>query len=373
MRLLLLGDVNSIHIKRWFDGLEGRVEELALYTLTDIAPENKEFYEGRKIFSYKAKSTGLLSKISYYSATGDLKKIIREFRPHIVNAHYVSSYGMLARRSGFRPYICSIWGSDLQEFPLKTPFGAKILRKNFTEAAAVLCISKNMMEDAQHYYDGCPIQITWGVDTAKFIPRNRRDHEGMVIGTAKALENVYGIDRLIKAFSIALKKGMKGELRIAGSGSQENELKDLCKVEGITEQVKFLGRLDQDKVIELLQGLDIFAALSRREAFGVAVLEAYACELPVVVSDARGFIETVKDNETGYIIPEGNPENAADKFLMLYQNVDMRSRLASSARRYVVEEHSWSRTVDRTINVYTKVLEDEMKVSEKINRSEQDE
>jgi glycosyltransferase involved in cell wall biosynthesis len=81
-----------------------------------------------------------------------------------------------------------------------------------------------------------------------------------------------------------------------------------------------------------------------------------ACEVPVVVSDADGFREVVPDGVTGYVVPRCNDEAAAEKILHLLQNPQLAVEMGRSARKHVVENYSWSVSVDKMMSVYDDIL-----------------
>src|SRR5699024_486512 len=148
----------------------------------------------------------------------------------------------------------------------------------------------------------------------------------IVIGTVKKLEHVYGIDILIKttAFLISYLRehghddlAKRVRLQIVGKGPQLKELKDLTKEyqsESITE---FIGTDPNEEVHNYLNQIDVFTAFSRSESFGVAVLEASACEIPVVVSNVGGLPEIVQNGETGFSIPLEHMDEIVEKLAKL--------------------------------------------------------
>src|SRR4029079_16830863 len=86
----------------------------------------------------------------------------------------------------------------------------------------------------------------------------------------------------------------------------------------------FVGAVTYDQVPAELNQLDIYVAASRRESFGVAVIEASACERPVIVSDTGGLPEVVTHGKTGFIVPRENPAKLADATLELIRRPDLR-------------------------------------------------
>ena len=252
---------------------------------------------------------------------------------------------MLARLTNFHPMLLSVWGSDIYEFPKKSFLHKIFLISNLNSSDSIASTSQCMSQETRLLIPDKPIFITpFPVDIDRFIP-NTIEHfitqKTIRIGTVKGLKSIYAIDVLIKAFSIVQNHlpNYKLELHIAGHGDQLDKLVDLTRQLKV-ENVKFLGFISNDQVPSLLQTFDIFVALSRQESFGVAVIEAGACGLPVIVSDAEGFKEIVKDNVTGFIIPIDDSVTAAEAMIKLILDPNLRKTLGINARKFVLSEFS---------------------------------
>jgi glycosyltransferase involved in cell wall biosynthesis len=117
-----------------------------------------------------------------------------------------------------------------------------------------------------------------------------------------------------------------------------------------------------------LRRFSVFVALSRRESFGVAVLEASATGLPVVVSDTDGFMETMRDGETGIMVPARYQEAAA-ALERLFLDPDLMRRLGVAGRRFVEREYDWQRSLDRMETAYDLLLTGVASDSQQIPKS----
>jgi glycosyltransferase involved in cell wall biosynthesis len=179
----------------------------------------------------------------------------------------------------------------------------------------------------------------------------------VTVGTVKSLEECYGIDLLLKAFSRAraIVANRRMKLIIVGGGSLEGPLRKLCSDLGIDKDTLFAGRIPYDRVPEWYERMDIFVALSRMESFGVSVLEASACGLPVVVSDAGGLPEVVRDGVSGFVVPKEGVEEAASAIAALSLDDDLRREMGRSGRHLVAENYSWEMSVARQVRVYTEL------------------
>jgi glycosyltransferase involved in cell wall biosynthesis len=118
-------------------------------------------------------------------------------------------------------------------------------------------------------------------------------------------------------------------LEIAGDGPLSGKLASLSRELGIEKSVAFLG--SRDDTAALMDRSDVFVMSSVKEGFPYALLEAAACMLPVVATDAGGIGEFIKDNSTGMLSPPGEPELLAYKIVALARDEGVAERLARNA------------------------------------------
>ena len=365
LRVLIMSDSANDHTKRWVRATAERGVEVMLFSLND---KDKEFYSqlsnvhfhGFSIFSSikNKRKNGAFEKLRYLKTVSALKRCIKEFQPDILHAHYASSYGLIGSFAKFSPFVISLWGSDVYSFPRVSPLHRYILRRNFRKADILLSTSNCMAEEASLYTDKNLGITPFGIDVDRFIPlTSSKSNDEYVVATVKNLAHVYGVDTLVEAFALVC-KGMPGKnvrLLIAGGGDSA-ALEARCKELGIADRVTFLGKIPNESVPELLANVDVFAALSRKESFGVAALEAMACGKPVVVSDADGFKEIIEDGKDGFIVPKENPEAAAGKILQLLNDRELIEQIGCSARESVVAKYSWKVSVDTMMGVYDNII-----------------
>jgi len=298
----------------------------------------------------------------YFFAARETRRLIEHIKPTLLHAHYATGYGTLGRLSKFRPYVVSVWGSDVFDFPRTSALHRHLVKLNLNYADHV-CSTSHVMARETHELCDRPITVTpFGVDCSAFTRRNRQILTGdFVIGTVKKLEPKYGIEYLIRGFAL-LNKRYSGPRRlrlvIAGQGSLTKSLQKLACELDISTKTEFLGFVPHKQVPDVLNRLSVFAAPSvmDSESFGVAVVEASACELPVVVSDVGGLPEVVKAGVTGYVVPPRDTEAIAAAFLALLENDELTKEMGQAGRRLVMENYDWLENASRMERVYDSVL-----------------
>lgn len=362
MRIAVLAAAKSIHTIKWVKSLAEKGHTVALYSLPDHkAPEG--VLNGIETHYLKANSV-----VGYWLCSGELSKLLKGFAPDVLNAHYASGYGTLARRCGFKPLLLSVWGSDVYDFPNQGRFNRRLIIKNLQSAAAIASTSKVMAVQVKNLLrEQKDIFITpFGVDTKLFDKCDEPEKDQLTIGIVKAIEPKYGVEYLIRGFSLFKRrlekegkmprKGIK--LEIYGKGSLIPELKQLAKSMNLEELVHFHGAVPHSKVPKIISGFDIFCApsISDSESFGVAAVEAMACGVPVLVSNVDGFREVVKNGETGFIVTRRDPVLLANKLFVLANDAELRRKMGEEGRRHVQANYEWNDCVAAMENALTETI-----------------
>ena len=360
MKILLIAGADSIHTVRWANGLSSCGHEVHLISQHSC---NQSSYLNVRL--HLVPFNGLLG---YFTMVPTIRKLIKVISPDIVNAHYASGYGTTARLLNFHPFVLSVWGSDIFIFPYKSFIHKWLIRKNIFAADRVASTSFVMAEQILKIAPEIKnIAITpFGVEVTKFKTQYQLKADNIItIGTVKNLDHIYGIDLLIEAFSILLKRFQnkvdKNEiilkLRLVGGGRKFNDYILLTQKLNIQENVEFIGQIDHTNVPNELSKLDIYVALSRSESFGVAVLEAGAAGKPVVVSNVGGLPEVVIRDETGLIVQSENITEAADAIEKLILDFELRKYMGINAINHVTNNYSWEISVQKMIRIYEETIQ----------------
>jgi glycosyltransferase involved in cell wall biosynthesis len=355
-KVVVLGPASVIHTQRWATALAERGLDVVL--ATQHPDPGWPVPAGVRVVALP--HTGA---VGYFTNVAALRRLLRTERPDLLNAHYASGYGTTAALARFRPWLLSVWGSDVYDFPHEGRLKGWWLRRNLRQADAIASTSRAMAQQVRRLLPGLgDIDITpFGVDVERFAPqRQTQAHGGLVIGTVKTLAPKYGIDVLLRAFALlvngaALERGPEPgpalSLVIVGGGPQRVELESLAMALGIAARVRFVGAVPHADVPRWLNGFDVYVAASRldSESFGVAVLEASSCGLPVVVSDVGGLPEVVSDGVTGLVVAREDPPALARALAALVASPAQRRRLGDAGRRHVIDHYEWQATVDHMV------------------------
>ncbi|WP_194439017.1 glycosyltransferase [Vibrio fluminensis] len=353
MKIVLLSPANSIHTVRWANGLAslGHV----VHVISQQCKSENEFSDLVTVHTLTNRGA-----IGYYLMVPFVRKLVRSISPDLLNVHYASGYGTTARLVGFSPTLLSVWGSDIYDFPLISFLHKNLLIKNIVSADAIASTSFCMLKELQKYVEPKHAFITpFGVDEKEFFPSRtfgEVQSDVITIGTVKALEDKYGIDILIKSFALARKVNNNLVLKIYGKGSQKKALEQLVNELDISEFVTFEGSVPHTQVPTILNTFDIYVALSKldSESFGVAIVEASACGIPVIVSDADGPKEVTLDGITGFVVPKLSISEAASKLIQLSSSAKLRKEMGENGRKHILENYTWKSSLETMIAAYNK-------------------
>ena len=363
MRILFLANANSIHTTRWVISLAQRGIEICLFSLEENKRGDYKKQSNITIINgeYKNASTkdGEMSKLALIKYLPKLIKSVKVFNPDIIHAHYATSYGLLGSLLGFHPYIISVWGSDVYDFPNISPIHKTLLKFNFKKADYILSTSHIMAKET-YKYTSKPIGITpFGVDTDLFKKNVTNKSDEFIVGNVKTLSPIYGIDILIKAFAkvFANNPDQKMRLVIVGDGPNKDDYINLTKELKIEKLVDFKGIILNNELAEKCYNkFSVSVSVSVSESFGVVAVEAMACECPVIVSDADGFTEIVEDGKTGFIVPKRNIEATSNAIQRFIDNPSLRESMGKQGRERVLELYDWQNNVNKMFDIYTNII-----------------
>ena len=369
MKILLLSNPDSSHTLKWARSLALSGQEIMVFGLHKYASETYATFKNIKVVSIDSDTSitdsdeGNKRKLVYLKALPLLKQVIKAFGPDIVHAHYATSYGLLGALCGFRPYLLSVWGSDVFSFPNLSFLHRWLVRFNLSRADKVLSTS-HVMALETNQYTAKPIEVTpFGIDLSVFKPETVVSPfapEDIVVGTIKTLEEKYGIEYLIRAFHHVRCRHPELPLKllIVGGGSLEQNLKTLTRELKLDDCTKFTGRVPFDDIQKYhnMLSVSVFVSVCSSESFGVAILESCGCEKPVIVSNIGGLPEVVEDNITGIVVPPRDVAATANAIERLVLDVELRSLMGRAGRARVQRLYDWNANVTQMINIYETIL-----------------
>ena len=280
--LCLLGDANSVHLRRWAQEMLARGWRVSVVT---ARPQPMDDVEQRVL-------APVLRQTDWLWRAGAARRHVQDLAPDIVHAHYVTSYGTLAARCGRHPLVMTAWGSDL----LVTPRQSALLRW------------------LTAYGPRRPaVRIHWGADTARFHPVPWAAKPGFGIASLRAWDDNYRIQVIVAALGRLLQAAPEApaHLHLLGGGPSEAELRAQVRTLGLQDQVTFHGRVGDAEMQAVLARCKVSVSVPLSDATSVAMLESMACGLPVLASALPANREWLGDNDGLWVPVAGGDDDAA--------------------------------------------------------------
>lgn len=361
-KICYLADASNPHVKKWCDFFLNKGYDIEVISL------NGGSIPGVKVHNFQTKvnevrNKGLLSKFSYLKHLKEIKKLVRHIKPDFLHAQYASSYGFLGALIGYKPYILSVWGTDIYDFPRNGIIQKLIIKYNFKKADYIFSNSVDMAREA-NIYTNKKVQITYfGVDTNRFRPlKNVKEESYFTFGIIKSLEKKYGIKYLIEAYDKLYVKydgiynGKNLRLLIGGSGQEESTLKSQAQAAQSGSSINFLGRVRPDIIVETYNLCDICVFPSLIEGFGVSAIESQACQVPVVITRVGGHPESVEEGKSGLIVESKSSEKLLEAMEKLMLDDALRIKMGSNARDFVERTYKFENNFSDISRLYDRVL-----------------
>jgi D-inositol-3-phosphate glycosyltransferase len=213
------------------------------------------------------------------------------------------------------------------------------------------------------------VVIPPGVDVGHFYPIppdeakmyvGLKPEDRMVLYVGR-IEPLKGVDTLIEAMHCLRWKEVEPvHLAIIGgepsAGPREMSaemarLQKLCDDLCVGQTVVFLGKRDQDKLPYYYSAAELVVMPSHYESFGMVALEAMACGTPVIASEVGGLAYLVRDGETGFTIPDQEPDTLCEKISWLLNNRELHATMSERAVEYA-QDYAWEKIADQIVDVY---------------------
>jgi N-acetyl-alpha-D-glucosaminyl L-malate synthase BshA len=149
-------------------------------------------------------------------------------------------------------------------------------------------------------------------------------------------------------------KTTRARLVMVGDGSERSQAEHRARCLDVFEHCSFVGK--QPKIVDYLSASDVLLLPSEQESFGLAALEAMACEVPVIASRVGGVPEVVTDGETGFLSEVGDLEKMSADAARLLADEEMRREMGRRARESAISRYSTDLVIPQYINFYERVL-----------------
>lgn len=176
-----------------------------------------------------------------------------------------------------------------------------------------------------------------------------------VIGHLGRLKKYKSVDHLLRAFQIVRQEVLDAQIKIIGDGDYRPALEKYARELGIADSVEFAGYLSQTEKVRQLHQMSVAVNCSAKEGWGLTVIEANACGVPVIASDVPGLRDSVVDEKTGLLFEYGNVEQLAQKILLVLRDENLRARLRGEAIEWA-RTFNWDDSANKMVDFLERVI-----------------
>lgn len=311
------------------------------------------------LFEYPPYETALASK---------MVDVVSNEKLDLLHVHYAIPHASAAfmakeilKTKGIAlPVVTTLHGTDITLVG-KDPSYEPVVTFSINQSDGVTAVSQDLKRETyQHFKITSDIEVIPNfIDLEKF-KKQKKDHfkkaicpngEALIVHTSN-FRTVKKIGDVIKIF-FNIRKEIPAKLLMIGDGPERAAAEATCRELGISEDIRFLGKLEA--VAEVLSVADLFLMPSEKESFGLAALEAMACEVPVISSNAGGLPELNLQGVTGFLSPIGDIEDMTNKALFVLDKNNLPKFKMNALQR--AKEFDISRILPRYESYYTRILE----------------
>jgi len=276
--------------------------------------------------------------------------------PHASSAYFARQ--MLKKQGKDIPFITTLHGTDITLVGKDSTYGC-VVTFSINESDAITAVSDNLRDET---FKSFAIEkeikvITNFVDAKRFHLTNKEHFKKMLApGGERILAHVSNFRKVkrvedVLAIFEKVHQQMPSKLLMIGDGPERQNCEDICRKLGITEDVRFLGK--QEQMEEILNIADLFLLPSQYESFGLAALEAMACGVPVISSNAGGLPEINEQGKTGFLADVGDVETMAERAIYILEDEDRLQQFKDNALAHAAEF-----SIDKIVPLYEAVYEE---------------
>lgn len=215
-------------------------------------------------------------------------------------------------------------------------------KSDYIVSASLDYIKSSQIKNIYRKYKDKFREIPFSVNVHKFKPLEdyQKNNTILFVGGLDKAHYFKGVDILIKAVS-EIKK-IDWNLKIAGEGELKKDLEILSKNLGLTNKIKFIGKLSKTDLIKNYQKAKVLVlpSINSNEAFGIVLIEALACGTPVIASNLPGVRTVFEDGKSGLLIEPQNIKDLSNKLELILQEKENYYKMSQAARELVLQKYS---------------------------------
>ena len=311
------------------------------------------------LFEHQPYTLALATKMATVAETENLDLL----HVHYAIPHSIS--GILARESlkpkRYLPVITTLHGTDITLVGADRSY-LPITRYGIVQSDGVTAISHYLKEATKESFQFDDIEVIPNFICQTDYARHPVDElrstlapqgEPLLVHVS-TFRPVKRPGDCVEILARVLQHGISTRLVMVGDGAERTNLEHRARCLGVYDKCTFVGK--QPKIVDYLSAADVLLLPSEQESFGLAALEAMACEVPVVASRVGGIPEVVTDGETGFLSEVGDVDKMAVDAARLLNDPILRREMGKRARESAVTRYRTDIVIPQYIEFYNRVL-----------------
>lgn len=305
----------------------------------DFFSENIFYHEvsvaSYPLFEYLPYESALASKMVDVTINEQLDLIHVHYAIPHASAAYLAKQ-ILKYKGIHVPVITTLHGTDITLVG-RDPSFEPVVTFSINESDGVTAVSESLKNDTYSSFEILSnIEVIPNFIDLERFKKQPKEHfklaicpqgEKLLIHTSN-FRKVKRIEDIIQVFA-KVQKQIPSKLLLVGDGPERTAIEVLCRELGVQADVRFLGKLDT--IEEALSLADLFLLTSEKESFGLSALEAMACEVPVISSNAGGITEVNIHGETGFVSEIGDVDDMAKNAIMILSDPILHATMKKNA------------------------------------------
>jgi glycosyltransferase involved in cell wall biosynthesis len=245
--------------------------------------------------------------------------------------------------------------AKLLSWPANLIRSSLLKKANLIISASLDYIKNSQIKNFYFKHETKFCEIPFGINCDKFKPTEDKINSNikkiLFVGGLDQAHYFKGVDILLNAVASLPEKNW--ELTIVGEGNLKNNYQKMAVDLKIEKQVKFLGKINSPDLPKIYQSADIFVlpSINSNEAFGIVLIEALACGVPVIASNLPGVRAVFNDKQEGLIIEPKNMADLKNKLELLLNNDELRENMSKVARKLALEKYDEVKIKEKIIDV----------------------
>lgn len=368
MKIVLIGDINSIHLKKWVRWYNKN--ELETVVITDRVPDTNHPNKIHILPNLNEKRFPGDWTIKLKMNPKKVNKIIHSESPDVVHGHRLCNY--LVTKNTFHPFVMNAWGSEVFQTD-EGSWGEEVMKTNLVNADLVLGTSEIMLKTLNSKYK-VPMkkmdQFSWGIDLKIFKGKKSKNVIRKELGIPKdrtvfisprGISEIYRNPVIIKQFAKAIKQTDNAYLVLMGNNFIELErekVEKLIKKYELKDHIKIKWeRVSLEEIVDYYRASDFYVGIPKSDQLSSALLESMYCGCIPIVNDLPAYEGAIRDGKNGVVIPESDLEKLEETFISCSKPDPKFDKWRKLNIKYIEEKQDMDKTSMIMLKHYERLIE----------------